>query len=131
MRRVAMPRKTSFGERLQRVMTQKDLSQSEVARRVWGAMTDERGYTVARNRQVLGKYLAGTVEPRMSTIRRIADALDVSIADLDPASDPLNRPGSGIYVESVDVKSSRIQVNMVIPKEVVREILGLLSRYAT
>ena len=56
--------------------------------------------------------------------------LQVQMADLDPASDPLNRPGSGIYVEAVDANNARLEVNMVGPKEVVREVLTILSRFA-
>jgi transcriptional regulator with XRE-family HTH domain len=124
-------RKTGFGERLQRIMIEKGLTQSDVARLAWGKMTDERGYEVARNRQVLGKYLAGTVTPRKDTIRKIAKALGVSFADLDPDSDAMNRPGSGLYVEEVDASSSRLHISMVAPKEIVREVVVLLSRYAT
>jgi transcriptional regulator with XRE-family HTH domain len=122
--------KTGFSERLQRIMTEKNLTQSDVARLVWGTMKDELGYTVARNRQVVGKYLAGTVEPSMKTKRKMAKALDVPLADLDPASDPLNRPGSGLYVEEVDEEHVRVEVNMVAPKEVVRKVVDLLGRHA-
>jgi transcriptional regulator with XRE-family HTH domain len=123
-------RKTAFAERLERIMMERNLSRSDVARLIWGTMTDERGYTVARNRQVLGKYLSGEVEPRMSTKRRMAEVLSVPMAALDPSSDPLDRPGSGIYVEPVDAVRSRIQVNMVAPNDVVRQVVVLLSRYA-
>lgn len=125
-----MPHKSGFAERLQRIMTEKNLSQSDVARLVWGTMTDERGYTVARNRQVLGKYLSGTVEPRQRTLRRMAEVLDVPIANLDPHSDPLSRPGSGLYIEPIDRQHVRLEVNMVIPNEVVPEIVALLGKYA-
>ena len=54
-----MSRKTALAERLQRIMTEKGLSQSGLARGLWGTTKDERGYTVARNRQVVGKYLRG------------------------------------------------------------------------
>lgn len=123
--------KSPFAERLQRLMLEKGLSQSDLAREVWGTMTDERGYTVARNRQMLTKYLTGKAEPRMSTVRKMSEALHVSLADLDPQSDPVNRPGSGVYVEPVDRRNARLQLNIVAPKTVIREVVKMLSEYTT
>lgn len=122
--------KTEFAERLQRIMSERRISQSDLARLIWGTMKDERGYTVAKNRQILGKYISGTVEPRLATKRAIAGVLGVPLSALDPNNDPLSRPGSGIYVEKVDKDTARIEVRMVVPREVAHEIVALLSRYA-
>jgi transcriptional regulator with XRE-family HTH domain len=121
--------KTEFAERLTRIMSERHISQSDLARMMWGTMMDERGYEVARNRQVLGKYIAGTVNPRLATKRRMAEVLDVPLSELDPNSDPLARPGSGLYVEKVDEDNVRVEVRMVIPRDVAHEVIALLSRY--
>lgn len=122
--------KTEFAERLQRLMSERRISQSDLARMIWNTTKDERGYEVARNRQVIGKYLSGAVRPRMATLRKMAEVLDVSISELDPSSDPVERPGSGIYVEQVDEDNVRLEVRIVVPRTVAREVVTLLSRYA-
>jgi transcriptional regulator with XRE-family HTH domain len=126
-----MSRKTGFGERLQRIMTEKGLTQSDLARKLWGTMTDERGYTVAKNRQNLGKYLAGENEPRLSTMRKMAEVLGVPISALDPSSDPLNRAGSGLHVQYLDAQRARLEVSLVAPHDIVHQAVRLLSQYAT
>ena len=121
--------RTAFAERLQRHLTDQNLTQSELARRLWGTMTDERGYEVAKNRQLLGKYLKGTIEPRIGTKRAIAKALDVPLAELAPESDPLVRPGSGIRMEEVDQTHSLLEVNLVVPKGTAVEVMKILLPY--
>lgn len=122
--------KTPFAERLQRLMIERGLSQSDLARLIWGTMNDERGYEVAKNRQVLGKYLAGTVEPRMGTKRKMAEVLKVPLAEIAPESDPANRPGSGILIEPVDGKTSHLRVDLKLPRTVVQDVVGILLPYA-
>jgi transcriptional regulator with XRE-family HTH domain len=73
-------------------MLKQGLSASEVARRVWGSTKDKRGYDVARNRDRIGHYLAGTSYPEPENLQLLADALGLPIEDLaiDPA-DPDRR----------------------------------------
>lgn len=123
-------KKSRFAERLQRVMTERNLNQSDLAKKIWGEMKDERGYTVAKGRQQIGRYLSGKAEPNMSTKRRLAEAAGVPLVALDPESDPTNRPGSGIYVEAVDNNDSRIEINIVVPKAVAKQVVEILVPYA-
>lgn len=124
-----MPKKTTFSERLQRIMTERDLSQSDVARMIWGDMEAADGG--ARNRQVVSKYLSGEVSPRMGTKRKLAAALNMKMADLDPLSDPLTRPGSGLHVEWLGANFARLVVNLEVPRSVIDRVVPILAEYAT
>ena len=126
---VMSKRKTAFGERLQRIMTERDLSQSDIARLIWGEINMPDGG--AKNRQVVSKYLAGDVSPRMSTKRKLAAALDVPLGELDPMSKALERPGSGLRLEFVNRKEARLEVNLVLPKALAQQVIAILEDYAT
>lgn len=120
----------SFGDRLQRLMDERQMTRADLARHIWGTMEDERGYTVARNRQLVGKYVAGTVTPSEKAMRLIAEALKVSYAELDPSSDPTRRPGSGIVLTAVDRRNYRLDLSLVVPSEVATKVITLVSDYA-
>lgn len=62
-------------------MQTKKLSASELARQIWGTTKDKRGYDVARNRDRIGHYLAGTSYPEPVNLEAIARVLDVPVED--------------------------------------------------
>ena len=69
------------------LMTKLKLNNSALARRVWGVTTDSRGYTVARNRAEIGRYLKGSISPKPATVEKIARALDVSVEEVTDKPD--------------------------------------------
>lgn len=71
-----------FAERLAAQMTKKGLSQSDLARQIWGEKIDSRGNSVARNRGTIGQYLAGRGLPESENLKKLADALDCDVNDL-------------------------------------------------
>lgn len=74
----------NFARRLHKVMTERGLSRSEVARLAWGTTTDKRGYTVAKNRDRISVYLKGRTIPSAKNLRVLADALGVPVEELAP-----------------------------------------------
>ena len=76
------PEYVPFTEALRSAMLKQKLSASEVARRVWGPATDTRGYTVAKNRDRIGHYLAGTSYPEPENLVKLAEALNLPVEDL-------------------------------------------------
>jgi transcriptional regulator with XRE-family HTH domain len=64
------------------MMKKLGMSSSELARQVWGTTTDKRGYTVARNRDRIGHYLAGTSYPEAENLAKLAAALGVPVETL-------------------------------------------------
>lgn len=122
--------KTPFSEKLQQLMAERDLTESDLAKRIWGTMKDEKGNTVAVNRQALNKYLRGTVVPRRTTLRKIAKALGVPDASLIFQNDPLDRVGSGLLVSRIDNRNSRLEVSLVVPSDVAADVVQQLAPYS-
>lgn len=78
-RSAGRPELERFRQALARLMHERGMSASDLARKIWGATTDSRGYSVARNRDRLTHYLAGTGYPSAPVVQKIA-----SIFNVDP-----------------------------------------------
>lgn len=78
---VTMP---SFAKTLRDARMDRGLSQSDLARMIWGDTEDSRGYKVARNRDRISYYEAGKAEPEPQTLKALADALKMKVEDLAP-----------------------------------------------
>jgi transcriptional regulator with XRE-family HTH domain len=74
----------SFGKRLQNQLDNKGMSYSDLARRVWGTTTTTKGNPVARNRDRIAVYAKGQQWPNSANLKKIADALGMTIQDLAP-----------------------------------------------
>ena len=84
-----------FATTLRNAMLTKSLSAAEVARRVWGTHQDKRGYEVAKGRDRIGAYLAGTSYPGPENLQKLADAIDVPVGALEIAARPRPRLTKG------------------------------------
>lgn len=73
-----------FSRKLAELMAMRGLSQSDLARAVWGGMTDNRGRDVAKNRDRISFYVRGSRLPEPKTMKMLADALGVPLDDLHP-----------------------------------------------
>ncbi|MBP7641630.1 MAG: helix-turn-helix transcriptional regulator [Thauera sp.] len=111
-------------------MDEQGVTKNELARKIWGEIKTQKGYLEPKNRTTLARYLNGSVVPRDGTIRAMAKELNVSFHDLKPSSDPLERPGSGVTMEMVDLKNVRLTVNVVVPRALARQIVEQLTPYA-
>jgi transcriptional regulator with XRE-family HTH domain len=78
-RSAGRPELERFRQALARLMHERGMSASDLARKIWGATQDSRGYSVARNRDRLTHYLAGTGYPSAPVVQKIA-----SIFNVDP-----------------------------------------------
>ena len=76
------PEYAAFADTLRAAMLKHGLSASEVARRIWGPTTDKRGYTVAKNRDRIGHYLAGASYPEPDNLIELAKAVGLDVQDL-------------------------------------------------
>lgn len=119
----------TFGDRLQRIMTEKRMTASDVARGVWGTMTDERGYTVPRNRQAIGRYIRGESYPTYATKQLLCEALGVSYSQLFPKERPESRPGSGVTLEQLDRKMSHLTLDVVCPTLLAMDIIRKIQEF--
>jgi transcriptional regulator with XRE-family HTH domain len=77
-----------FARRLRKAMAKKGMSQSDLAAAVWGQREaiypDGRQYTVAKNREQVSCYWHGKAIPRAGTLKKLADALGTTPAELAP-----------------------------------------------
>lgn len=101
------PEYQAFAEKLNALMRERDLSPSEVARRTWGSNTDSRGYSVARNRDRIGHYLAGTSYPGEINLKKLADVLGVPVETLAIERPPSGAPQTQLSPARVEPGASR------------------------
>lgn len=123
----------SFRDRLQRLMREKDISQSDLARQIFGTTEEVRGeavYEVPKNRQTFSKYLSGKAYPSEETKRKLADALGVSFMELFPNDDPANRPGSGITFKQINKRDALLDLHLELPVEKAMEVIRIVREYA-
>lgn len=73
---------TTFATILKRALHEREITASELARRIWGSDDERNG---AKNRQIISQYLNGKTQPRFATMERIAAALQIPVADLEPS----------------------------------------------
>jgi len=73
-----------LGRRIQRATRLKSWSQSDLARAMFGTMTDNRGYDVAKGRDRISNYMSGKTEPNYETIMHMARVLEVPVESLLP-----------------------------------------------
>lgn len=75
---------TEFARKLKRLMNLRDLSQSDLARAIWGETETAAGTPAAKNRDRISKYLAGRTVPDPITIKLLAETLGCDPAELAP-----------------------------------------------
>lgn len=78
----ARPEYQVFAQRLHEAMMKNQMNASQVAREVWGTIPDSRGINVARNRDRIRHYLAGTSYPEPDNLVKLAKAVGLPVEDL-------------------------------------------------
>lgn len=74
-----------FARRLHKLMLEKNMTPSDLARKAFGSRKDPAtGYQVAKSRDAVSTYLRGRNLPGPLNLKRIADALGVKPEDLLP-----------------------------------------------
>lgn len=83
-----------FGRRLEQALRDRDMSQSDLARMVWGGQTrvDSRGYEAPVGRDRISAYVNGTNAPDPRTLDAIAGALGVPVSELAPGLNNVETP---------------------------------------
>jgi transcriptional regulator with XRE-family HTH domain len=74
----------TFQQKLKELMAEKGMSQSDLARAVWGTFKDNRGFEVARNRDRISQYVTGKSVPEPGNLVKLAKVLGVEPKDLAP-----------------------------------------------
>lgn len=109
------------------------MSQSDVARAVWGTTTDKRGYTVARNRDRVSAYEAGKAFPEADNLMKLADLFGVDVKELAPehvasgAAGARAKPAVNLTVVDASQGLAHLTVDVVVSFELAAQVVRLLS----
>lgn len=120
-----------FARRLHKLMAQNNMSQSDLARAVWGTTEDNRGYTVARGRERISQYIRGKSLPDPKNLAAIARALHVTPEELAPdiaaASVATDNPEVGMTAIAGHPDKVLLQVNKLVPFGIAAQVINLLA----
>jgi transcriptional regulator with XRE-family HTH domain len=92
-----------FGRKIRHYLDERGMSQSDLARAVWGETKDKHGRPAAKNRDRISQYVAGKSWPEPQNLARIAEALGVAPDELAP----------DVTATTVDREDPAIQMIMV------------------
>jgi transcriptional regulator with XRE-family HTH domain len=120
-----------FARNLHAVMRRQRITNSGLARLIWGSSRDTRGYDVAANRNRIGDYLAARSMPRPETLRQIAEALGTTPEALAPEAEAVavNRTPPEVMLVQAPGRPDKahLKVDKVVSMDVALRILALLA----
>ncbi len=123
----------SFGDRLRRILIERNMSQSDLARLVFNeTRTDNRGYDVVVGKDRISAYINNRAKPEPKTLRLIATALKMDPAELAPelvSSANKNSQGPTVLIEALSGHTDkvRLQIHQLVPRRIAAKILAMLD----
>ncbi|UUJ74493.1 transcriptional repressor [Microcystis phage Mae-Yong1326-1] len=121
----------SFARRLHEAMLRKGWNQSDVARAMWGEVTDNRGYKVARNRDRVSQYLRGESIPEAANLQKLADIFGMDVADLAPdlVASAVDKARPEVALTAIAGHPDRVHlvVNKLVPLAVAARVVAIIS----
>jgi transcriptional regulator with XRE-family HTH domain len=121
----------NFARRLHTLLAQGGMSQSDLARAIWGPGTDPRGYNVAKNRDRIVHYLRGRSLPNPENLRKMAEALGVTPEELmPPTSAAVDDENPAVSISMVGGHPGRahLVVNKLVSMKLALQIGELLNQ---
>ena len=113
-------------------MAEREMTQSDVAAKIWGRTANAKGANVAKGRDRLSVWVSGKNFPDHENLEKLARALKCSVSDLAPEAElkaahhgaadwSLTKPADG---------SNRVfvQIAQFLPPLIAHEIHGLLLK---
>jgi transcriptional regulator with XRE-family HTH domain len=79
-------RDLEFAKRLRQLMEQRELTQSDLAAKIWDRYENTEGKFVARGRDRISVWIRGKSFPDNANLEKLAKALNVKVSELAPAS---------------------------------------------
>jgi transcriptional regulator with XRE-family HTH domain len=122
----------AFGQRLRQLLDEKGWNYSDYSRRVWGETTTKSGYKVAKNRDRISVYIAGKAFPDPRNLKKMADVLGISVAELAPehfGNAMIEQPNPAYSITKVQGEGDKVflRVNKIVPEPVAAKIMFLLA----
>jgi transcriptional regulator with XRE-family HTH domain len=121
-------RSVAFAKRLQAIMADREMTQSEVAAAIWGRSRNAKGALVANSRDRLSVWISGKNFPDPENLAALAKALKVKVSDLAPDAElsaPRTKPA---WSFSGDGDMVFVQIAQYVPEAIAHEIYGLLLK---
>jgi transcriptional regulator with XRE-family HTH domain len=125
-------RDLAFAKRLKQLMDERELTQSELAAKIWGRYTNTEGKFVARGRDRISVWIRGKSFPDTANLTKLAKELDVKVSDLAPTA-LVKAAHHGAADWSITKPNGTddgvfIQLALFVSAETAHEIQGLLLR---
>jgi transcriptional regulator with XRE-family HTH domain len=79
-------RDLEFAKRLRQLMEQHELTQSDLAAKIWGRYVNTEDKHVARGRDRISVWIRGKSFPDNTNLEKLAKALDVKVSQLAPTT---------------------------------------------
>jgi transcriptional regulator with XRE-family HTH domain len=122
----------SFGDRLRRILIERNMSQSDLARLVFNeTRTDNRGYDVVVGKDRISAYINNRAKPEPKTLKQIANALKMTPEELAPevVSEASKNSTPTILVEALSGRTDkvRLQIHKLVPLQTAVKIMAMLG----
>jgi transcriptional regulator with XRE-family HTH domain len=103
-----------FKDKLRELRIDKGLSQSDLAKALWGTTTDGRGYDVARNRSRISSYEKGDSVPDKHNLRKLSQVLGVTDDELAPdlAQRVLDQAEAAIQMKMIAGRPDQVRLTL-------------------
>jgi len=125
-------RAITFSKNLHKFLNERDMTQSDLARAIWGETTTPDGKTVAKGRDRISVYLKGNVVPAPATLRKLAEALDVPVEELAPdimgVAVDRDNPEFAVSTIAGHPDKSYVRLNKLMPFRYALEIGAIVER---
>jgi transcriptional regulator with XRE-family HTH domain len=128
-------RDIAFSKRLQQLMHERELTQSDLAAKIWGRTKSSEGKNVARGRDRISVWTNGKNIPDTKNLNKLAKALVVKVSDLIPEAE-MKAAHRGIADWSFtkphggDAGQTFVQIAQFVSDETAHAIQGLLLKDA-
>ncbi len=125
-------RSETFARNLHQAMLDRGMSQSDLARALWGETTTPEGRTVAKSRERISVYLRGRTIPTTQTLRSIAEVLGMTPEELAPnvIGAAVDRDNPEFSMSMVAGHSDKVfvRVSKLLPLHYAVEIANIIDR---
>lgn len=122
----------TFADNLKRARVERGMSQSELAREIWGVTIDTRGYSVAKNRDRISVWEQGKAVPEPASLQKLSDVLGVPVEELAPelTMETIDRAPPQIHFHMVPGGAGivHLQVNTLCSLDTAVAIASILSK---
>jgi transcriptional regulator with XRE-family HTH domain len=125
-------RNIKFAKRLRQLMSEREMSQSDVARAIWGQYRSSEGKRVAKGRDRLSVWCSGRDTPNAQNLEKLAKALKMEVSKLAPEATLKavhNRAADwSITKPHGEEGVSFFQAARYVPDDIAHQIFGLLIK---